>query len=256
MTIFHKLFLIFFALITTHFNNTHAAVIEITLHDIQIQQFLAQNGFNFNQDYRYLVFNRYDNREGRTVLIFKIKELFKKDDLNYSVNFPQSHEELRDILHNKFGIPELTNHESNDKNEKYFNNQLIKNTAYSKSFGCTRTNAGLDLSTLNLKVFSKAIGNALCSYLLEPTSVLHSSIRLYIKIFIDTKLNNVTVLAAPKQSPQGFTSLYTKEDIQKWFIVNPKIQKLGEEVQACIAHDNNQIGLQFTPNFIRPASSS
>lgn len=245
MTFFYKLFFLFLALITTHLNNTHAAVIEVTLHDIQIHQFLAQNGVNFTSEYRDLIFGRYNSREGRTVLIFKIKEIFQKNEFDYSVNFPQSDEELRDILHNKFGIPELRDHESNDKNEKYFNNQLIANTAYSKNFGCTQMNAGLNLSTLNLKNLSKAIGKAACSYLFEPTNMMQKSIGLYVKIFIDTKLNNVMVLTAPKQLHEGFTCLYTAEDLQRWFIFNPEIQKLGEEVQAWIAKDSLQPAQSF-----------
>lgn len=251
MIIFYKLFFLFLTLIAAHLNNAYAAVIEVTLHDIQIQQFLAQKGVNFNQEYRDVVFG-YNSKEDRAVLIFKIKEIFQKNEFDYSVNFPQSDEELRDILQNKFGIPELTDHENNDKNEKYFNSQLIANTAYSKSFGCTQMNAGLNLSTLNLKNLSKAIGKAVCSYLFEPTNMMQRSIGLYVKIFIDTKLNNVMVLAAPKQLHEGFTCLYTAEDLQKWFIFNPEIQKLGEEVHACIANDN----LQPAQNFLKPTCSS
>jgi hypothetical protein len=257
MTIFHKLFLVLFAFITAHLNNAHAEVIEVTLHDVQIQQFFAQKGFNFNQDYLDLVFGKYNSQGGRTVLILKIKEIFKKNELDYSVNFPESHEALRNILHNKFGIPELLDHENNNKNEKYFNNQLIRNTAYSKSFGCTRINGGIDLSTLNLKNLSKAIGSALCSYLLGPTNVIQRSIPLYVKIFIDTKLNNITVLAAPKESsPQGFTCLYTEEDVQRWFVFSPEIQKFGEEVQAYIANNIHQVSIQSIQNFLHPTSSS
>lgn len=255
MTIFYKLFFLFLALITPHLHNAHAAVIEVTLHDIQIQQFLAQKGCNFNKEYLDLVCKTYNSKEGQTVLILKIKEIFKKNEQNYSVNFPQSGEELKDILYNKLGIPELTDHESNNKNEKYFNDQLIINTAYSNSFGCAQINTGFNLSTLNLKVFRKAICKAICSYLFAPRHFGQKYIRLYIKVFIDTQLNNVTVLAAPQQSHEGFTCAYTAENIENWFVANAEIQKFGEEVQAYVSNNIHPVSIQFNQNLLHPTSS-